>query len=888
MSKKYIYSFEESRSTPNTIMILGNKGAQLAEMTRMGLPVPGGFTITTEACIAYYENSGHIPAGLQQQVKEAIEKLEKKMKKNFGDPENPLLVSVRSGSYVSMPGMMDSVLNLGLNDVTVKGFSQQSRNERAAWDSYRRFIQMFGDVVMKVPHEAFEKILDERKKIRVVKNDTDLNIEDLQEIVESYKRLIKRKTDQSFPVDVNVQLEMAISAVFKSWHNPRAQKYRRIHNLRDDAGTAVNVQAMVFGNMGRDSGTGVGFTRNPSTGEREHYGEYLSNAQGEDVVAGIRTPQNIDALKKKNPKVFKQLVQIYNKLEKHYAEMQDFEFTIEKGKLYILQTRKGKRTAKAAIKIAVDMEKEGLISKKDAIMRVNPNQLDQLLHKQFTQNALSNAKSIGKGLAASPGAATGVVVFDADQVVEYDQSGKYSEMILVRTETSPEDIEGMNIAKGFLTSRGGLTSHAAVVGRGMGTPCIVGASGIVVNEKGKQLKVGSNVIKEGDWISIDGGSGEFYIGKLEADDPELPEDFKKLMEWADEVRKLKIRANADTEKDSKVSRDFGAEGIGLARTEHMFFEEGRILAVREMIVAKNSEERRNALAKILPMQKKDFKGIFKAMDGLPVTIRLLDPPLHEFLPKEEEEIKKIATEIGVSFNKLQETISRLHEFNPMLGLRGVRLGITHTEIVEMQARAIFEAALQCNEEGINAIPEIEVPLVGDVNELKTVKEVIERIAQETGAKGIIKYKIGTMVELPRACLTADQIAAEVEFISFGTNDLTQTTFGLSRDDAGGFLPKYVEQGVLKNDPFEIIDREGVGSLMKLGIEKALKANPSIEIGICGEHGGEPNSVEFCHELGMDYVSASPYRIPLARLAAAQAAIRTKAPKRKLSKKKVSS
>lgn len=875
MAEQCVYMFDELKASPENVILLGNKGAQLAEMTSIGLPVPPGFTITTVACNKFYEIGKKWPDGLEKQVKEKLSALESKMGKRLGDPENPMLVSVRSGSYVSMPGMMDTVLNLGLNDQSVQGLANQSKNERMAWDSYRRFIQMFGDVVMGVEHSSFEEVLDDVKKTKGAKYDTDLKVEDLKELVQKYKDMVKKETGKDFPTDPWEQLRLSIDAVFGSWNTKRAVAYRRINKLRNDAGTGVNIQAMVFGNRGNGSATGVGFTRNPATGEKEHYGEYLLNAQGEDVVAGIRTPKHIDEMKKELPKPYEELIKIYSLLEKHYKDLQDFEFTIEDGKLYLLQTRKGKRTAQAAVKIVVDMEKEGILTKKEAIMRIDPNQLDQLLHKQFDQVAKQKNESIAKGLPASPGAAVGTIVFTADRAKELADDGK--KVILVRVETSPEDIEGMHAAQGILTARGGMTSHAAVVARGMGKCCVAGCGDIAINYREKTMKAGNLALKEGDWLSMDGGTGEIFQGQMVTIEPEIKDEFKEMMEWVDSIRTMGVRTNADTPKDAKLAKDFGAEGIGLTRTEHMFFEKDRIAAVREMILAEDEEGRRKALDKLLPMQRSDFEGIFRAMDGLPVTIRLLDPPLHEFLPKEDSDINELAKTMGIDSKKVKETIDSLHEFNPMLGFRGCRLGVVYPEISEMQVRAIIEAAIDVNKSGGKALPEIEIPVLGHLGEADNLRVLIDKVAKELIEKAGVKveYKVGTMVELPRACIVADQLAKNLDFLSFGTNDLTQTTLGFSRDDAGTFIPLYVEKGILKEDPFQVLDQEGVGSLMKIAIEKSRKAKPGMEIGICGEHGGEPSSVEFCHRIGLDYVSCSPYRVPIARFAAAQAVIREK-------------
>ncbi|MBW2989293.1 pyruvate, phosphate dikinase [Candidatus Woesearchaeota archaeon] len=869
--KKWVYSFEEGKKEMKES--LGGKGANLAEMTNLGIPVPPGFTITTEACDQFYKLGKKYPEGALEQVDKKLKALEDKLGKKLGDSDDPLLVSVRSGAAVSMPGMMDTVLNLGLNDQSVLGLAKKTSNERFAWDAYRRFINMFGDVVMEVPHEKFEEKISGMKKSKGVEFDTDLNAEDLKKLCEEYKDVVKSETGKMFPNDPKEQLRMAIDAVFDSWNNDRAIAYRRINDIKGLIGTAVNVQTMVFGNMGDDSGTGVFFTRNPSTGENEFYGEFLVNAQGEDVVAGIRTPKPIAELKKSFPGCYDELVDIYKKIEKHYKDMQDMEFTIENKKLWVLQTRNGKRTAHAAVKIAVDLLEEGLIDKKTAVLRVDPNQLDQLLHKRIDPVAKKEAEMLAKGLPASPGAAVGEAVFTAEKA--YDASEEGRKTILVRTETSPEDIEGMNAAQGILTARGGMTSHAAVVARGMGKCCVAGAGDINVSEKEGKFTVKGIEIKEGDYITLDGSTGEVFKGKLGVIDPELSGDFSKLMGFADEFKKLKVKTNADTPHDAKVARDFGAEGIGLCRTEHMFFEGERIKAVREMILSEDEEGRKKALGKLLPMQREDFKGLFKAMDGLPVIIRLLDPPLHEFLPKEEKDVKELAGELNVTETKLKDVIEGLHEFNPMLGFRGCRLGVSYPEITEMQAKAIMEAYIECNKEGIKAIPQIEVPLVGNVKEFLIIKEIIEKAAKELGLKRGKDYLIGTMIEVPRAAITADAIAKEADFMSFGTNDLTQMGCGFSRDDSGKFLGKYVEAGIYEKDPFQSIDQEGVGELMKICITKARKAKKGIEVGICGEHGGEPESVKFCHRIGMNDVSCSPYRVPIARLAAAHAALEKK-------------
>lgn len=871
MAKKWVYSFEEGRKELKGT--LGGKGSALAEMTNIGIPVPPGFTITTEACAEFYKLGKKYPEGMWEQAEKKLEELEKKMGMKLGDPENPLLVSVRSGAAASMPGMMDTVLNLGLNDKSVLGLVKKTGNERFAYDAYRRFINMFGDVVMGVEHKYFEEVLDKAKETKGVEFDIDLEAEDWKKVCGQYKEVVKKHTGKLFPEDPKEQLRMSIDAVFGSWNNKRAVAYRRINNITGLLGTAVNVQTMVFGNMGETSGTGVLFTRNPSTGENKLYGEYLMNAQGEDIVAGIRTPKHIDELKKQMPKIYDELVKIYKKVEKHYRNMQDMEFTIQEGKLFILQTRTGKRTAVSALRIAVEMEEEGLITKQEAVLKVNAAQLDQLLHKRLDPVAKEKAEVICSGLPASPGAAVGKIVFTADRAHELAQEGE--NVILVRTETSPEDIEGMNAAKGIMTSRGGMTSHAAVVARGMGKPCVAGCSDAVINEEEKLCRIGGIELREMDYLTLDGSTGEVIKGEVPVIDPELSGDFEKLMKWADNFRKLKVKTNADTPHDAQVARDFGAEGIGLCRTEHMFFEGERIKAVREMILAEDLKGRKKALAKIEPMQKEDFKELFKVMGGLPVIIRLLDPPLHEFLPKEDADIKEMAREMDVEEKKIREIISNLHEFNPMLGFRGCRLGIKYPEISEMQAKAILEAAIECKKEGIKAVPWIEVPLVGNVREYLIIKEIVDKAARDFKVKRGNDYWMGTMIEVPRAALTADEIAPECDFMSFGTNDLTQMTCGFSRDDAGNFLKPYVEAGIYERDPFQSIDQTGVGKIMKMCIEKAKKANPKIEIGICGEHGGEPESVKFCHRIGLNDVSCSPYRVPIARLAAAQAALEDK-------------
>lgn len=868
--KKYVYFFGEGKREMKKL--LGGKGADLSEMTNMGLPVPYGFTITTEVCNLFYDLGKRYPEGLEDQIEENLKKLEEKMGMGFGDEKNPLLVSVRSGAVFSMPGMMDTVLNLGLNDKTVVALIEKTKNERFGWDSYRRFVQMFGDVVMDVEHNKFEEALQSKKDKKNVKFDTELTAEDLRELVEDYKKIIKEAKGRSFPQDPREQLKMSIGAVFGSWNNKRAISYRNLHDLPHNLGTAVNVQAMVFGNMGQDSGTGVAFTRNPATGEDKFYGEYLINAQGEDVVAGTRTPQHISKLEEEMPENYKQLMDIRKKLEEHYRDMQDVEFTIQEGKLYMLQTRTGKRTAAAALQIAVDMFDQGYIDKKTAVTRVEPQMLDQLLHKQLDKKAKKNAELLTKGLPASPGAALGKVVFDADTAVK---EAKSENVILVRTETSPEDIQGMAVAQGILTARGGMTSHAAVVARGMGKCCVAGAEDIKVFEDKQYFEVNGSKVNKGDWVTLDGSTGEVFKGKIPVVDPEIGKNFKKFMSWVDDYKKIGVRANADTPNDAKVALNFGAEGIGLCRTEHMFFEADRIKAMRKMIVANSKEEREKALAKLLPIQKKDFMEIFKVMNDMPVTIRLLDPPLHEFLPHEDDDIREIAGELGLKFDELKATVNSLHEMNPMLGHRGCRLSITYPEILEMQVRAIFEATVELTKEGYKVKPEVMIPLVGDVKEVKVLKDQIIKIADGIMKKENLKfdYKVGTMIEVPRACVTADEIATEAEFFSFGTNDLTQMAYGFSRDDFGKFLPDYIEKGILEKDPFATLDRNGVGQLIKMGVEKGRKARKNLKIGICGEHGGDPSSVEFCHMVGMDYVSCSPYRVPVARLAAAHAAIK---------------
>ncbi len=869
---KYVYLFTEGNAGMKNL--LGGKGANLAEMTGLGLPVPRGFTISTEACTRYYNDGKIVCADVEDQLMEALAATEKIVGKKLGDPNNPFLVSVRSGARASMPGMMDTILNLGLNDTVVEGLAKLTNNERFAYDSYRRFIQMFSDVVMEIPKPKFEKILENAKDAKNIHLDTDLTADDLKEIVKEYKKLYKNEKGTDFPQEPIEQLMEAIKAVFRSWDNPRAITYRRLNDIPGDWGTAVNVQEMVYGNMGDDSGTGVAFTRNPSTGEKKIYGEFLMNAQGEDVVAGIRTPQPLDQLQKVNPAVYDQFINIANILENHYRDMQDMEFTIEKGKLFMLQTRNGKRTAASAIKIAVDLVNEGLITKEEAIMKVDPKQLDSLLHPAFDTKALKSAQVIAKGLPASPGAATGAVYFTAEDAKNAVKAG-IAKVILVRTETSPEDIEGMHASQGILTARGGMTSHAAVVARGMGTCCVAGCSEISINEEEKYFtdKFGNKIL-EGENISLDGSTGNVYKGEIKTVAPEMTGDFGKFMGWADEIRTLKVRTNADSPNDAQVAINFGAEGIGLCRTEHMFFEPDRIPAIREMIVSETEGQRRKALAKLLPIQRKDFEGIFKAMGGYPVTIRFLDPPLHEFLPQAEKDVQDLANTMDISYEKLKSIIDSLHELNPMLGHRGCRLAISYPEIAEMQTRAIIEAAVNVTKSGLKVKPEIMIPLVGDVRELKYVQDVVVRVANEVikETNVHIDYSVGTMIEIPRAALTADKIAEEAEFFSFGTNDMTQMAYGLSRDDAGKILEDYYEKKIYEFDPTARLDREGVGKLVAIAVELGRKTRPDIKLGICGEHGGDPSSIEFCHNVGLSYVSCSPYRVPIARLAAAQARV----------------
>ena len=871
-NKKYVYLFKEGNETMRNQ--LGGKGANLAEMTILGIPVPQGFIVTTEACNKYYNDGKVISEEVLEQIQNHIAKLEEITGKKFGSLENPLLVSVRSGARVSMPGMMDTILNLGLNDEAVEVVAKQTNNPRFAYDSYRRFVQMFSDVVMGVEKRLFENIIDEMKEARGVHYDTELTADDLKELVVKFKDLYKKEMKKDFPQDPKEQLVEAITAVFRSWDNPRAIVYRRLNDIPGEWGTAVNVQEMVFGNKGDTSGTGVAFSRNPATGEKGIYGEYLMNAQGEDVVAGIRTPLSITKLNEQNPALYKQFIDIVNKLENHYKDMQDMEFTIEEGKLFFLQTRNGKRTAQAALKIAVDLVSEGMLSKEEAILKVEPKQLDSLLHPTFEASALKNTKEIAKGLPASPGAACGKIAFTAEEAKERAEKGE--KVVLVRLETSPEDIEGMIAAEGILTVRGGMTSHAAVVARGMGTCCVAGCGELKVDEEKRTLEVGGKVYTDKDYISIDGSTGNIYGEAIKTVTPEISGYFATFMSWADEIRKLKVRTNADTPRDTKQAVEFGAEGIGLCRTEHMFFDEDRIMPMREMIVAKTEEERRRALGKLLPMQKGDFKAMYEALEGKPATIRFLDPPLHEFVPHSDEEIRELAGQMSLDFDELKATVEGLHEFNPMLGHRGCRLAVTYPEIAEMQTRAVIEAAIEVkNEKGYDIVPEIMIPLVGEVKELKFVKDIVDSTAKAVmNEKGVtLEYHVGTMIEIPRAALTADEIAKEAEFFSFGTNDLTQMTFGFSRDDAGKFLNDYYERKIYEQDPFSKLDQVGVGQLVKMAAEKGRATRPSIKLGICGEHGGDPSSVEFCHNVGLDYVSCSPFRVPLARLAAAQAQVK---------------
>lgn len=872
---KYVYAFEEGKKEMKNL--LGGKGANLAEMTNIGLPVPRGFTVTTEACTKYYDDGKKINKEIEDEIFSKLDELEKKTGKKLGDYSNPLLVSVRSGARASMPGMMDTVLNLGLNDKVVKGFAEATNNPRFAYDSYRRFIQMFADVVMGFPKSSFERFFDKIKEEKKVTNDLELSADDMKEVTEKFKDNYKKLAKAEFPQDPKIQLMEAVKAVFRSWMNDRAITYRRLNDIPGDWGTAVNVQEMVYGNRGNNCGTGVAFTRNPSTGEKKLYGEYLINAQGEDVVAGIRTPQDIETLKDEMPEVYKEFKAIADKLENHYKDMQDMEFTIESGKLFMLQTRNGKRTAQAALKIAVDLVNEKMLTKDEALLKVEPRQLDQLLHPMFDQKSLKEGKVIAKGLAASPGAATGKIYFTAEDVTAAKKAGE-KEILLVRLETSPEDIEGMNDANGILTIRGGMTSHAAVVARGMGRCCVSGCGELKIDEEKRILTTKDGTkYKEGDFLSLDGSTGCVYGEKIKTVEPEISGDFETFMSWADNTRTLKVRANADTPRDAIQARKFGAEGIGLCRTEHMFFEEDRIFAMRQMITAETVEQREKALDKILPMQRGDFEELFKAMEGFPVTIRYLDPPLHEFLPHTDEEIKPLAKELGMTFEALKARILSLAEFNPMMGHRGCRLAVTYPEIARMQTRAVIEAAINVNKQGLKVVPEIMIPLVGEIKELKYVKDIVVETADKIIADSKVKleYHVGTMIEIPRAAITADEIAKEAEFFSFGTNDLTQMTYGFSRDDAGKFLNDYYEKGIFESDPFAKLDQIGVGSLVKIAVEKGKQTRENIKLGICGEHGGEPSSIEFCHNTGLNYVSCSPFRVPIARLAAAQAVIKAK-------------
>ena len=886
MSKeKFVYFFGGGKSDGKADMkeILGGKGANLAEMTNMGIPVPPGFTISTEVCKVYYENNRQYPQDVKDQVKENLEKLEQLQGKKLGNPSDPLLVSVRSGAAVSMPGMMDTILNLGLNDKAVEGLIKKTGNERFAWDAYRRFIQMFGDVAMGVPHHDFEEILSSVKKAKGIENDVDMDVDDLKKVVKRYKELYKKHIKKDFPQDPMVQLWAAIDAVFGSWNNDRAIKYRALNNIKGLLGTAVNVQTMVFGNYGDNSGTGVCFSRDPSTGENYFYGEYLMNAQGEDVVAGIRTPQTLKSLEKKNPKIYGELVSFKERLEKHFKDMQDIEFTIQQDILYILQTRNAKRTGPAAVRCAVEMVEEGMISKETAIKRVSPEQLDQLLHPMIEPKTKKSLKAVTKGLNASPGAACGQVVFTADEAEKWAKNGK--KVLLVRKETSPDDIGGMAVAQGILTSTGGMTSHAAVVARGMGTPCVAGCKELAI--AGKIITVKGKKVKEGDFITIDGSTGEVFIGKIELIKPKFDERLTKFLSWADEIshnavrnnapKGFLVRTNADLPHDAKVAREFGAKGIGLCRTEHMFFDAGKLEIFQEMIVANDVATRKTVLKKLLTLQQKDFEGIFKSMDGLPVTIRLLDPPLHEFVPKTSEEIKAFSKKAGITVDKLKAKIDSLHELNPMLGHRGCRLGVTYPEIYDMQVEAIMKAACAQTKKGVKVHPEIMIPLIGTYQELKMLRENAEKVIQAVfkTAKINIPYTIGTMIEIPRAAITANEVAKYADFFSFGTNDLTQMTYGYSRDDIGSFLPDYLAKNILEKDPFQAIDQTGVGALVKMAAEKAKEVKPELKMGICGEHGGEASSIEFCYKTGLNYVSCSPYRVPLARLSAAQAVLKNK-------------
>ena len=875
MSKKFVYMFSEGNASMKNI--LGGKGANLAEMTLLGMPIPQGFTVSTEACNDYYDKGKVIDQEIVSQIEAGIVNLEKISGKKFGDTQNPLLVSVRSGARASMPGMMDTVLNLGLNDISVEALAEKSGNAKFAYDSYRRFVQMFADVVKGIEKSYFERELDKIKEAKNVKIDMDLTKEDFKEVLTKFKAIYLEKLGEEFPQDPRTQLLESITAVFRSWDNPRANVYRRMHDIPSSWGTAVNVQMMVFGNLGDTSGTGVAFTRNPATGERKIFGEYLINAQGEDVVAGIRTPKPISTLQDDMPEAYDEFIAIANKLEQHYKDMQDMEFTIEDKKLYFLQTRNGKRTAQAALRIAVELVDEGMITEEEAVMKVDPKQLDQLLHPAFDQEALENSKVIAKGLPASPGAAAGKIYFTAEDAKEAKDK-RDERVILVRLETSPEDIEGMVAAKGILTVRGGMTSHAAVVARGMGTCCVAGCGEIKINEEEKTLIAGGRIFNEGDYISLDGSTGNVYGEDIKTVAPEISGDFAILMGWADKIRTLKVRTNADTPNDAKRAVEFGAEGIGLTRTEHMFFNEDRIFQMRKMILSTTLEERKAALDKLLPMQREDFIGIYEAMEERPVTIRLLDPPLHEFLPQDADAIAALAKDMGISILTLNEKIDSLHEFNPMMGHRGLRLAVTYPEIAEMQTRAIIEAAINVNKnKGYKIVPEIMIPLAGDAKELKYVKDIVVATANNiiTEANSDIKYMVGTMIEIPRAALTADKVAEEAEFFSFGTNDLTQMTFGFSRDDAGNFLDDYYSKKIYESDPFAKLDQEGVGQLIEMAVKKGQSTRPNIKLGICGEHGGDPSSIDFCYRVGLQYVSCSPFRVPIARLAAAQAVLNNK-------------
>lgn len=874
MSVKYVYSFDEGSKEMKSL--LGGKGANLAEMTKIGLPVPPGFTITTQACIDYYENNKTIKQEIINQIEDKLSSLEKDLDKQLGSEENPLLVSVRSGAVISMPGMMDTILNLGLNDNTVKALAKATDNERFAYDSYRRFIQMFSDVAMEVPKYKFENVLDRYKEENNFKFDTDLTCNHLKAIVEEYKIIYKKEVGEDFPQDPKKQLMLSVEAVFRSWDNPRAIIYRRLNDIPNDLGTAVNIQSMVFGNMGDTSGTGVAFTRDPATGENKLLGEYLINAQGEDVVAGIRTPQPIATLQEVMPEIYKQFIDTAKTLEHHYKDMQDVEFTIEKGRLFFLQTRNGKRTAASAINVAVDLVEEGLITKEEAIMRIEPKQLDQLLHPKFEDKALKEATILAKGLPASPGAGSGKIYFTAEEAAKASKNGE--KVILVRQETSPEDIEGMVCSQGILTARGGMTSHAAVVARGMGKCCVAGCGEIKVDEIAKEVRKDDLVLKEGDFISLDGSTGIVYLGEVAKTEVSMTGNFEKLMSWVDEIRGMKVRTNADNPRDAKAAVDFGAEGIGLCRTEHMFFDEDRIPAVRKMILSNTVEDRVEALDKLLPMQQQDFVDIYKVMGDKPVNIRLLDPPLHEFLPHDDETIEELAKDMNIPGSEIKKRIADLAEFNPMLGHRGCRLAVTYPEIAVMQTKAIIKAAIEVNKEGLNVEPEIMIPLVGALNEFRVVKNIIVETANQIIEKNNVdlKYTVGTMIEIPRACLIADEIAREADFFSFGTNDLTQMTFGYSRDDAGKFLGQYVDEEILEKDPFQVLDQNGVGKLVKMASTLARQEKgDNIKLGICGEHGGDPASVEFCYNTGLNYVSCSPYRVPIARLAAAQATIKSR-------------